>query len=64
MCEINPKHTRIFRLEFFTSIPTMTQEEFDKIVIEKALVIEMAINADMRIRCHIHETEEGSNDLS
>lgn len=56
MCEINPKHTKILRLEFFTSHPTMTEEEFEQIVAEKCLEAEMSINQDMRIRCHIHDT--------
>ncbi len=55
MCEINPKHTKILRLEFFTSNPITTQEEFEKMVAERALAMEMLANADGQIRCHIHE---------
>ena len=54
MCEINPKHTLIMRLEFFTSAPDMTREEFTQIVTEKCFNMEMKANEDMRIRCHIH----------
>ena len=57
MCEINPKRTKILRLEFFTS-HEMTQDQFENIVIMHCANMEMKINADMRIRCHVHETEE------
>ena len=54
MCEINPKHTMILRLEFFTSI-NMTQEKFEEIVCNVVLEMEAMANEDSRIRCHIHE---------
>jgi hypothetical protein len=57
MCEINPKHTKVFRLEFFTSHP-MTAEEFEQIVARHAVAMEMLANEDGRIRCHVHETPE------
>lgn len=57
MCEINPTHTIVLRLEFFTSHPTMTEDEFQKIVVEHALRMEMSANDDFRIRCHIHSEE-------
>ena len=56
MCEINPKHTKILRLEFFTS-HEMTELEFENIVAENVLGMEMIANASGRIRCHIHEVE-------
>jgi hypothetical protein len=55
MCEINPRHTKILRLEFFTSAPQMTEEEFLDIVARICLAMEMSANSDGRIRCHIHE---------
>jgi hypothetical protein len=55
MCEINPKHTQIFRLEAFTSNPKMTREEFDREVRERLLQAEIALNADGKFRFHIHE---------
>ena len=58
MCEINPRHTKIFRLEFFTSNPNATKEEFEQMVMERALQMEMMANADGQLRCHIHEVEE------
>lgn len=58
MCELNPKHTKILRLEFFTSHPKMTKEEFEKIILDKCLEMEMKANEDGRIRCHVHEMEE------
>lgn len=60
MCEINPRHTKIFRLEFFTSAPNMTREEFEEIVTRSAVMMEMGANEDMRIRCHVHEVEDES----
>lgn len=56
MCEINPKQTKILRLEFFTSAP-LTKKEFEDIVAEKCVNMELNANSDMRIRCHIHEVE-------
>lgn len=60
MCEISPKHTKILRLEFFTSHP-MTEAAFLDIVVDKVIGMEMKANEDGRIRCHIHE-EEPSHD--
>lgn len=56
MCEINPKHTKILRLEFFTS-HNLSQEEFEQIVAGKVLDMEMMANTDGRIRCHVHEQD-------
>jgi hypothetical protein len=60
MCEIKPKHTFIFRLEFFTS-HDVSLKEFLDIVVEKAFAMEQLANQDARIRCHIHEAEEYKN---
>ena len=57
MCEINPKHTRIFRLEAFTSHPDMTRDEFDAEVLKKVLDVEQVLNLDGRFRFHVHEME-------
>lgn len=57
MCEINPKHKKIMRLEFFTSNPNTTQEEFEQLVAEKALAMEMLANMDGQLRCHVHEQD-------
>lgn len=54
MCELNPKHTKILRLEFFTS-QDVSEEAFLQNVAEKALQMEMLANADGTIRCHVHE---------
>ena len=54
MCEINPKHTKIMRLEFFTS-QDVPEEEFLQNVMEKALKMEMLANADGSLRCHVHD---------
>jgi hypothetical protein len=58
MCELNPAHTKIFRLEAYTSRRDMTEEEFVKLVCEKLIEVEQQLNADFRFRFHIHETEE------
>lgn len=55
MCEINPKHTLIFRLEAYTSDPRMTKAEFERAVVEKLMKTEMELNKDMQFRFHIHE---------
>lgn len=57
MCEINPKHTLIMRLEVFTLHPTMTHEEFVARAMDKLLRAEILLNADGRFRFHIHEQE-------
>lgn len=56
MCEINPRHTKILRLEFFTS-HDMTPEQFENRVAHVVLEQEQLANMDGSIRCHIHETD-------
>lgn len=56
MCEINPKHSAFFKLEAFTSV-NMTEQEFQNLVIDKLLKIEMQLNKDARFRFHIHHAE-------
>lgn len=60
MCEINPKRTRIYKIEFFTSHP-ISDKEWNKLVIERLVELEIAFNATGRVRVHIHETEERSS---
>lgn len=55
MCEINPKHSAFFRLEVYTSNPTMTREKFLEIVAERLLKAEMELNKSGDIRVHIHD---------
>jgi len=55
MCEINPKHKMIMRLEFFTSNPNLSKEGWEQLVAEKALAMEMLGNMDGQLRVHIHE---------
>lgn len=59
MCEINPKHSKFFRLEFFTTKP-MTKDEWDKLIYSKVLEIEYEFNKSGEIRVHVHE--ESVND--
>jgi hypothetical protein len=54
MCEINPKHAKIFRLEFFTS-HSMLDKEFERITAETAIEMEILANSNSKLRCHIHE---------
>jgi hypothetical protein len=56
MCETNPRHTKILRLEFFTSHP-MASTDFDNLVAVACLEMEQLANASGRLRCHIHEQE-------
>lgn len=58
MCEINPRHTMIFRMEFFTSDPNISAENFQQLVAGMALGMEMKANESGMIRCHIHEMRE------
>jgi hypothetical protein len=58
MCEINPVHTSIFRLEAFTSDSSMTFEEFENLIAQKLLEVEVELNKDMRFRFHIHREKE------
>lgn len=55
MCEINPAHTIIFRLECFTSDRKMTAQQFVTQVMTRLLKAEMDLNADGKFRFHIHE---------
>lgn len=57
MCEINPKRTKIFRLEFFTA-GQVSDEEWNKLVLERLVQLEIAFNESMRVRVHIHEVVE------
>lgn len=61
MCEINPKHKKFFRLEVFTSHPTMTEEEFTNEIMSRLLSLEMNLNYDGKFRFHVHEIEENKN---
>lgn len=54
MCEINPKRSQFFRLEFFTSIE-MSDERWKELVLPKLLELEAAFNSSGEIRIHIHE---------
>lgn len=55
MCEINPKHSRFFRLEAFTANPACTAEQFEKDVMTRVFNAEQLLNADGQYRFHIHE---------
>jgi hypothetical protein len=55
VCEINPTQTKILRLEFFTSHPTISKEEFEHKVAAVALEMEMLANKSGELRCHIHD---------
>ena len=57
MCEINPKRKQFFRLEFFTA-HQMTDEAWQKLVLERILELEQAFNMSGEVRVHIHEMGE------
>ena len=56
MCAINPKHKDNYILRVYTSHPTMTKEEFDKLVLEKLTELEVQLNNDTRLRWHVEES--------
>ena len=57
MCEINPKRKRFFQLEFFTS-HIISDEEWEKLVLQRLLELEQSFNMTGRVRVHIHESTE------
>ena len=58
MCEINPAHKAVFRLELFTSDSRLTEGHWRDIVHEAVLLAEMELNKRGHIRCHIHEVTD------
>lgn len=58
MCEINPRHSMFFSLEVFTSNPNTTEEEFRHEAMGRVLNYEIAMNADGRLRFHVHEVAD------
>jgi hypothetical protein len=59
MCAINPKHEHHFVLSVYTS-HGMTTEEFNQMVAESALNLEMKLNENGRLRWHIKGPYSGS----
>jgi hypothetical protein len=57
MCEINPKHKALFRLEAYTSDPNISAEQFEVAIAERLLKAEMELNKDSRFRFHVHDWE-------
>jgi len=57
MCAINFKHKRRFVLMVYTSI-NMTEEEFNRLVSEKAINAEFDLNKDMRLRWHLEDIDQ------
>lgn len=64
MCEINPVHKKVLRLEFFTSDSRCTEEKFERLVAERALAMEMLGNARGDLRVHVHTEEIGDDNAS
>jgi hypothetical protein len=56
MCEINPKRSAYFTLEFFTS-QDMTRDDWNQLVYERLLMLEQELNKDGRVRVHVHESD-------
>lgn len=56
MCELNPKRTQIFRLEFFTSAE-ITEEQWQQLVLPRLLALEQEFNTSGEVRVHVHEIE-------
>lgn len=57
MCEINPAHTLIMRLEAFTSDRRMSKDAFEMEVGQRVMEAEQALNADGKFRFHVHSEE-------
>ena len=55
MCAINPARQQHFTLNFYTSNPNMTDERWQKLVLERILELEQAFNKTGEIRVHINE---------
>lgn len=58
MCAINPVHKKRILLDIYTADSSMTKEEFENIIIYKALAIEELLNESTHLRWHIKETEQ------
>ena len=54
MCALNPKHSKVFRLEVFTSAD-IDEATFLELVRQKVVEAEVDLNIDMRLRWHIWE---------
>lgn len=57
MCEINPKRSEFFKLEFFTS-QDITDSEWTNLVLERILKLEQEFNASGKIRVHVHPIQQ------
>lgn len=57
MCEINPKHKKFFRLEFFSTVE-MPERLWQEATAAIANHWEQEVNKGGPIRCHIHEIED------
>jgi hypothetical protein len=57
VCEINPKQSQIFRLEFYTA-HAMPKQAWEELVMSKLLDLEQLWNEKGDIRVHIHEVDE------
>lgn len=59
MCAINPVHKKRLLIDVYTSDRTMSQQEFDKLVIQKGFETELRLNTVcQRLRWHVKETEQ------
>jgi len=57
MCAINPKRQRHFTVSVYTSA-TLTDEQWDEMVADKLLHVEIWLNEDMMLRWHIKDRHE------
>lgn len=60
MCAINPVWKKRLILDVYTSEKIPIQE-FDDLVLEKALNIEIVLNEDARLRWHLKESKENAD---
>lgn len=59
MCAINPRFKKRILFDFYTSHPTMTEEEFNNIIVKYVLKLEEHSNRfNPSIRLHVKETDQ------
>lgn len=56
MCEINPKRSQFFQLEFFTA-HDITEDRWNHLVVATLLRLEEESNRTGEIRVHVHESQ-------
>lgn len=58
MCAINPRFKKRLILDVYTAHPTMTEEEFELLVLDQSLMAEELLNKNFKLRWHLKESKE------